>query len=428
MNRKLGSDEPTTQTKSPQIAAESSIKKMWVRKFTLLSMGSLALIAVNAIVALPLTQVTVMPGSVREGERLLTDKGCLRCHAVDGRGGNRAPDFTRLSNKARTPALFASVMWNHSPRMWAEFATEGRPVPALTSTETADLFAFFYSTLYFSPQGDAIRGRNVFEEKGCVSCHSEILDTRSRKSILDWTDLKDPIAWAERMWNHASEMDSATTNRGIRWPNLSEQEMVDLLIFLSKLPETQTQMPSFRVGEPELGRAVFERSCETCHSFGRPNRSKVDLLAKTRPLSISGYIAAMWNHAPEMRRRAGATPKLNAGEMPHLIAFLFSQRYFLDRGNVSRGQRIFEEKGCATCHEKRRQEFGAPDLSQVTEVFSPITLTSAVWRHGPTMAERMKQIRVQWPEFTGSEMADLITYLNSKMVVRVAHNRASIEH
>jgi cytochrome c2 len=310
--------------------------------------------------------------------------------------------------------------------MWAEFESQGRPIPALESTEVANLFAYFYSTLFFSPEGSAVRGRNLFEEKRCVNCHPEVLDTRSRRSILDWTDLKDPIAWAERMWNHASEMDAATTNRGISWPRLSEQDIADLLMFLSKLPDTQTQMASFNVGEPELGRNVFERSCETCHTFGRPDRSKVDLLAKPRPLSITGYIAAMWNHAPEMRRRAGSTAKLNPGDMPDLIAFLFSQRYFLDRGNVSKGRRIFEEKRCATCHEEHRRETGAPDLSQGTEVFSPITITSAVWRHGPSMAEKMKQLSIPWPEFKGSDMADLITYLNSKLVVRVAHSPAAI--
>jgi cytochrome c2 len=230
------------------------------------------------------------------------------------------------------------------------------------------------------------------------------------------------------MWNHASEMDSATANRGIGWPRLSEQDIVDLLMFLSNLPDTQMQKASFNVGEPELGRIVFERSCETCHTFGGLDRSKVDLLAKSRPLSITGYIAAMWNHAPEMRRRAGSTPELKTGEMPDLVAFLFSQRYFLDRGNVSKGQRTFEEKGCATCHEQLRRETGAPDLSQVTEVFSPITITSAVWRHGPSMAEKMKQLNISWPEFTGSEMVDVITYLNSKLVVRVAHGPAAIVH
>ena len=106
--------------------------------------------------------------------------------------------------------------------------------------------------------------------------------------------------------------------------------------------------------------------------------------------------------------------------MPDLIAFLFSQRYFLERGNAARGRRTYEEKSCAKCHESRSPETGAPDLSQATEVYSPITLTSAVWRHGPSMMDRMKRQKIEWPEFEGSEMADLIAYLNSKLVLRLA--------
>jgi cytochrome c551/c552 len=372
--------------------------------------------------------VTVMPGSVVRGRQVLDEKGCLSCHAVSGQGGNRAPDFSKSSTRARTPAVFAGTMWNHSPRMWSEFESQGRPIPTLGSSEVADLFAYFYSTLYFSPEGSASRGRIVFEEKGCVSCHPEVLDTRSQKTILlSWTLLKDPITWAERMWNHAGEMDSATTNRGIRWPKLSDQDVVDLLLFLGRFPESQTQLPSFSIGEPESGRIIFERSCEICHSFADADKSKVNLLARPRPLSITGYIAAMWNHAPEMRRRAGSTPELNSGGMADLIAFLFSQRYFLDRGNVSNGRRVFEEKGCAKCHEAKRKETGASDLTQVTEVFSPITLTSAIWQHGPAMLEKMKEQRISWPEFKGSEMTDLITYLNSRLVPRIAQGRRDFQ-
>jgi cytochrome c2 len=393
-----------------------------LRKITL----GVASVAAAFLIPILMTagQVTVMPGSVIQGERLLDEKGCLRCHAVNGRGGKRAPDFIRASSEARTPALFASVLWNHSPKMWEEFEAQGQQIPPLDSSEVADLFAYFYSTLYFSPPGSSARGRNVFEEKNCVSCHSEVLDARSKRSIDDWRDIKNPIAWAEQMWNHASAMDSATTNRGIRWPKLSDQDVVDLLMFLSNLPEAQTEMASFNVGEPRLGRIVFERSCDTCHTFSDNDKSKVNLLTRSRPLSVTGYIAAMWNHAPDMRRHGGSTPRLNAGDMPDLIAFLFAQRYFLDRGDVSKGRRVFEEKGCAKCHTLHRKETGAPDLSQTAETFSPITLTSAVWRHGPSMLEKMKEQNIPWPRFTGSQMADLITYLNSQLVIRIANDPA----
>jgi cytochrome c2 len=369
------------------------------------------------LAALPPAQVRIMPGSVVRGEAVLEEKACLSCHALNGRGGSRAPDFGALSGGNKTPSGLASAMWNHSPKMWAEYRTQNRRVPALTSFEAADLFTYFYSNLYFAPQGDADRGRAVFEQKNCLSCHAWILD-RALMRRNSWVEARDPAVWAELMWNHSSEMDTAVTNRGLQWPAFSDQEMVDLLIFLSGQP-----FSSISVGEPEPGRAVFERSCESCHSLGRDERSKVDLLRTSKPRSVSYYIAAMWNHAPAMRRRGGSTSKLNQGEMRDVIAFLFSQRYFFESGDASRGRRAFEEKRCAGCHE-RRSPNAAPDLFQATEVYSPITLTAAAWRHGPAMLATMEKQGLSWPEFRESEMTDLIAYLNSRLVVRVADRNA----
>jgi cytochrome c2 len=311
-------------------------------------------------------------------------------------------------------------MWNHMPKMWATYETAQKPIHPITSFEAADLFAYFYAALYFAPPGDDVRGRAVFQEKGCIGCHGDILDTRSgSRRNNKWPEIEDPITWAELMWNHSSEMDSAVSNRGIRWPTLSERDIVDLLTFLSKSSSERQAFSNFTMGEPERGRGLFERSCESCHSFGEGDKSKVNLLARSRPSSFTDYLADMWNHAPAMRRRGGSTAKLNPGEMGDLIAFLFSQRYFFEQGNVPRGRALFEAKGCAGCHEIRRRETGAPDLSQSTEVYSPITLTSAAWRHGPSMLATMREQHIPWPEFQGAEMADLISYLNSRLVLRI---------
>lgn len=120
-----------------------------------------------------------------------------------------------------------------------------------------------------------------------------------------------------------------------------------------------------------------------------------------------------------MRLRGGSTPKLGQGEMRDLIAFLFSQRYFFEPGDALRGRSVFEEKRCANCHGDRRPN-SAPNLFQATEVYSPITLASAAWRHGPSMLATMEQQGLVWPEFQESEMTDLIAYLNSRLLARIA--------
>jgi cytochrome c len=365
-------------------------------------------------------QLTAFPGSVVRGEQVLTTNGCLSCHSLNGKGGTRGSDLAVPSKTAATPALFATSLWNHMPEMLAEFESSRTALPPLRVTDAADLFTYLYATLYFSPRGNVSRGGSKFVEKQCASCHSEVLDTQSRRSFVDsWMDLKDPAIWAERMWNHATEMNVAMSNRGIRWPSLSDQDVVDLVSFLSTRAGTQPELVAFAMGEPEMGRSTFEKSCADCHTLGVRERSKVDLLSRSGSSSITGYIAAMWNHVPAMRRQTGSTPKLNAGEMPDLIAFLFTQRYFFDPGDSGRGRRVYE-RDCATCHQAQRRATGASDLSESVETFSPVTLTAAAWRHGTVMMGMMKQKGTDWPTFRGREMADLIEYLNSIRIVRVA--------
>jgi hypothetical protein len=57
------------------------------------------------------------------------------------------------------------------------------------------------------------------------------------------------------------------------------------------------------------------------------------------------------------------------------------------------------------------------------EAYSPIVLTSAAWQHGSAMIQTMKQQQIDWPEFHGREMPDLIAYLNSRLTIRVAQPR-----
>ena len=160
--------------------------KKKLKHLALAGAAVLALLLLRMATPLPARQVVVMPGSVIQGERLLDDKGCLRCHAMNGRGGNRAPDFAGSPARARTPDLFAGVMWNHSPRMWVEFESQGRPIPALTLLRSLTFLLTSIPTLYFSPQAAPTRGHNVFQEKGCVSCHPQSSGYTLAESNRQW--------------------------------------------------------------------------------------------------------------------------------------------------------------------------------------------------------------------------------------------------
>lgn len=364
-------------------------------------------------------QWDILPGSAARGQILLKNAGCLGCHSLRGTGENDAPDLAVSSKRSASPELLASALWNHGPAL---FDGKRADRPPLKSSDVADLFAYLYASFYIGPRGDARKGADIFTSKNCAGCHSEILDSGNRRSIRQtWMDVKDPGEWAENMWNHAAQMDSTTSNRGLPWPRMSESEISDLMAFLSSRDQGETPAEqSFAIGEPEAGEGLFDKSCGGCHSFGDAGKQKIDLLKRSGPASLAGYIAAMWNHAPAMRRRSDSLLELRPGQMSDLIAYLFTRRYFSAPGDADKGRRAFESLRCATCHESRRGDTGAPDLSKFGQQFSPITLSAAAWLHGPGMTRAMVEQRLSWPAFKGSDMADLIAYLNKQLIPRVA--------
>ena len=100
------------------------------------------------------------------------DKQCGICHSVNGSGGRVAPD---LSGKhPGTPAMgwLVTVLWNHGPGMWRQIRQKNKPYPQLDSQEMADILAFLYQASSIDRAGDPSAGQRVFNEKGCVRCHS----------------------------------------------------------------------------------------------------------------------------------------------------------------------------------------------------------------------------------------------------------------
>jgi mono/diheme cytochrome c family protein len=370
------------------------------------------------------TQVEVVPGSAARGEDLFSAKGCVVCHAVDGEGGTEAPDLGRRAADLYTPDGLAAAMWTHAPRMWEAMREASVDIPALSSPESADLFSFFYSRLYFTPPGDPARGRRAFADKNCIVCHP--LDRVAGNDsigppVSDWAPVRSPIVWAERMWSHAGEMYDRVEESGLRWPRFTEQEMVDVLIYLADLPTARSGEALFEPGDPETGRGVFTSRCETCHGFRPVLPGRVDLLERATPLTMMGYAAAMWNHAPRMEARGdGNLPTLEDGAMNDVVAYLFAERYFTGYGDPATGERVYREKGCIVCHETERARTGAPELITSTEVHSPITMTASLWNHGPDMLDALENRGMTWPIFEDSEMSDLIAYLNSRLVRLVA--------
>ena len=173
------------------------------------------------------------------------------------------------------------------------------------------------------------------------------------------------------------------------------------------------------IGDPEKGAELFfgEKQCATCHSVNGSGGHVAPDLSGTRPNTPAmGWLATvLWNHAPGMWRqmRHGKTsyPHLNSEEMADILAFLY-QAANVDRpGDSEAGEQVFNEKSCVRCHSVRSKGGNtAPDLSRVAARGGSSAWTRAMWNHAQSMIDPITHTVGQWPQFSGSEMKDLIAY------------------
>jgi mono/diheme cytochrome c family protein len=367
-------------------------------------MGMLRVVAAGALVAWCALAAKIVPGDARRGEQLFKSEQCVLCHTFRGVGGVTAPDLSTRIGRDFTPAVMASLMWNHAPDMWAGMKKRGIVKAELSPESAADLFAWFVSARYFERPGDAARGKLAFTAKHCAQCHG-IANSVAENAppVAKWESLADPVVLAQQMWNHGARMREAFTAMRLARPRIAAQELTDMLVYLQNLPETRQLASNFTFPPSDSGEALFEsKGCAGCHT------GKMALEGLLRNQTLTDIAADMWNHQPSMKQ---PPPSLSQEEMRQIVGYIWARQYFLGNGNAERGSKVFAEKNCAACHNDPSS--GAPKLAKGKDAYSDITLVAALWDHGPRMLDLMDQKKLAWPRFTAQQMSDLIAYLNS---------------
>ena len=179
-------------------------------------------------------------------------------------------------------------------------------------------------------------------------------------------------------------------------------------------------------GNPDSGRKVYAaKGCGRCHAINGVGPTIGPDLGRppARPQTITQIAGAMWNHAPEMRKLAQErsiqwTP-FRGSELRDLIAYLYFLRMLDQPGDVRRGERLFDEKHCSTCHAVGgRGGRIASDLGQWKLYGSPILWAEIMWRHAGQMEAKMRDMGMAWPQFTENEMGDVIAFVQSRVGAR----------
>src|SRR5437870_9487304 len=186
-------------------------------------MRRISLLLVSAIGA----HAAVVAADSARGARLFESLECKQCHSLNGKGPRIGPDLGRLVDRSFTPAALAATMWNHAPTMWAAMRERTIHVGEVDEQAAADLFAYFYSVRFFEREGDAGRGKRLFNYRGCAQCHGLSAPVQPGiEPVSQWQSLNAPLGLAEAMWNHVPRTQAAARTRRMSLPQLDAQDLV----------------------------------------------------------------------------------------------------------------------------------------------------------------------------------------------------------
>jgi mono/diheme cytochrome c family protein len=266
--------------------------------------------------------------------------------------------------------------------------------------------------------GDPVAGRRVFVQRDCSRCHAiwgnggtlgpDFATAGAGRSLLQLAGL---------FWNHTPGMIETVRSRGYEWPAFTEEELADIIsyIYYVKLFDPP--------GDAASGERWFrEKRCIDCHSVGTSDdRLPLDDYAPyIAPISLA---QGMWNHGPGMQAQLAemgiSMPIFVAREVADIQAYVRQSSSLRNRKvellqppNPNKGRQLFAAKRCTACHGAAGEgtAFG-PELRTATRQLTVSEIAGRLWNHSALMLQAMRARGVSFPDFEGSEMADLIAFL-----------------
>ena len=352
--------------------------------------------------SLLLATLPALAGDAQRGAEVLRRENCLECHNIHGEGGHAAPDLGRRSAQRYTPAVLASVMWNHAPAMWGAMAAKSITPPQLSVQDSDDLFAYFLSIRFFDHPGEAERGKQVFD-RNCSACHSlKAPGPGPGNPVSQWTVFGAPALLVQEMWNHSGQMSKAFAEHKRKWVMLTGQDLSDLTVYLQNLPSSHPASLNVSLPDPASGKDLFESVCRGCH------QASLSLDNRLENKTLTDIAADMWNHAPKMV----TAPTVGPEEMRRIVAYVWLRQFLSTAGSATKGEKVFTAKHCASCHADASS--GAPKLARGEQVYTPVTMISVLWTHGPAMRQKMLGKGFSWPNLSPEDIDNLVAYLSAK--------------
>ena len=361
-----------------------------------------------------------LPSNPLEGQRLFTEKLCIRCHSIQGAGGKTGPDLGDVWLGSFMD--IASQLWNHFPRMNEAFRQARIERPTLSADEAQQLITFLYYLNYFDKTANPEVGEALFREKNCIQCHSVGGKGGHVGPALDKYQGRYAAPFiTAALWDHGPAMMKKMLARHVVRPTFEDRDVIDILAFIrEKGLYPGTSRDYVPPGDPRNGRELFQqKGCTHCHSINgqggtlAPDLAKVGLKGR-----LSHILSYMWNHGakmwPLMAKEGIHFPEFTPREMSDLMTYLYFLEFQDAPGSAPHGKQVFVQKRCAVCHMPAAPGAATigPNLAKVGFT-SRIKIVAEMWNHSPAIEARMKQLQIRWPLLDKDEMRDVVEYILS---------------
>jgi mono/diheme cytochrome c family protein len=254
--------------------------------------------------------------------------------------------------------------------------------------------------------GDASRGAQLLQGRGCIVCHKvngvgggSAPDLGARRS-RNYT----PVGLTAVIWNHAPSAWARSGTQPAGTSAIGAGQADDLFAYFSSRRFFEP------LGDARRGKQVFvAKQCASCHGIRERVSADAPPVAAWRSLRDPiGFARDMWNRqsgmAPAFERKGAVHQRLTASEMNDLLTYLDnllgirSKEPQFHLADSETGRIQFHRLQCDSCHR------GKLSLEDRAERISMADLQAAMWNHA---LARLKT----WPAVSYDEMSSLVGYL-----------------
>jgi mono/diheme cytochrome c family protein len=239
-------------------------------------------------------------GSAKQGKTLFLESRCISCHSVEGKGGDLAPELSKISSKLYPERILRIIknphaLWSRSQMPIFGFSDEdGQNIVKFLVEEYIDLDLDEKEAakeIQLVGKADTAQGQGLIEKYGCTGCHTKIEGVKDRGEIgpeltsigsvhiahLDFGDIKVPLPnRTVPNWLYNKVLSPRLFKAGLKMPDFSfnapDAEAVTTYLLSLKAEETPASYslalgapPSTYAPQGQFGKILNKYRCLVCH-------------------------------------------------------------------------------------------------------------------------------------------------------------------